>query len=139
MTRTRSYPAEVVGESFANADGTSRQAIIARIGVGDPIALRPEPDNPHDARAVAVHHRLGQIGYISRERRWVWERLERGHALTAKVHAINAAGEHAGVVLWITAPTGAGASARPKAKARPAPRKSASSGVWVKLLKALFR
>lgn len=105
MTSKRSYPVEVVGESHANPDGTPRQSIISRISVGEDIRLVPEPDNPHDPKAVAVHHRAGQIGYISRERRWIWERIDRGQQLSARVHAINARrGAPIGVVLLVTVP-----------------------------------
>lgn len=56
----------VVGESFENDDGTSRQEIIAQLDEGDPIELRPEPKNPYDPNAIAVFSRRGQIGYIGR-------------------------------------------------------------------------
>lgn len=55
------------GEAQKNADGTSRQQIINRCRVGEPISLLREPENPHDRNAVAVVTRSGQIGYIARE------------------------------------------------------------------------
>jgi hypothetical protein len=59
----------VVGESFKNPDGTSRQALIrTRSRVGATVQLVPEPDNPHDPNAVKVCLETGeQLGYVSSE------------------------------------------------------------------------
>lgn len=57
----------VVGESFNNPDGSSRQDEIRRCGVGESVRLQPEPDNPHDPNAVAVYSlRSVKIGYLCR-------------------------------------------------------------------------
>lgn len=55
------YPVNVVGEQFyAEA--------VKRCKVGEPVTLRPEPDNPHDDLAIAVISKHGeQIGYIPRD------------------------------------------------------------------------
>ena len=53
-TPDREFQTKVVGVTFENADGASRQRIIAKCGIGEDIDLVPEPDNPHDANAVAV-------------------------------------------------------------------------------------
>lgn len=58
---------EVVGESFDNEDGTSRQAILARCQEGDYIELRRQPKNKYDKNAIGVFTELGQIGHVSRE------------------------------------------------------------------------
>jgi hypothetical protein len=68
----RAHHLSVVGESFTNANGTSRQEIIARSEPGTNVYLVPEPDNPHDAKAVRVFVSEGgaataQIGYLPRE------------------------------------------------------------------------
>ncbi len=65
---------KVVGVSKANADGSQRQDIIKEgVFEDDLLELRPEPDNPYDANAVAVFTKdSNQIGYLSRE---VAERL----------------------------------------------------------------
>lgn len=137
MSKFRSYPAEVVGQSFANPDGSSRQAIIARMKVGDAVELRQEPANPHDSRAVGVHHIGGQIGYISRDRRWVWEQLERGQSLVAVIHALNEGpGAPTGVVLWITVPLKTGG---PPRQARHPSRKQAGKSIISQLLNMVFR
>ncbi len=53
----REFQTKVVGVTFTNADGAPRQRIIAKCGIGEDIDLVPEPDNPHDANAVAVTRR----------------------------------------------------------------------------------
>lgn len=61
----------VVGESFDNPNGTSRQQIIATTELGTMAFLLPEPDNPHDPNAVRVFVSRGgqataQIGFLPR-------------------------------------------------------------------------
>ena len=52
----------VVGVTF---DG--RQAVVAKLKVGEKILLRREPSNPYDANAIRVERFSGQqIGYIDR-------------------------------------------------------------------------
>jgi hypothetical protein len=61
----RHFFAKVAGESYRNADGSDRQAIIASCRVGEPLLLLPEPDNPHDENAIKVLREDGkQIGYL---------------------------------------------------------------------------
>lgn len=58
--------AKVAGVTF---DG--RQALIARISPNDPCRLQPEPENPYDSNAIAVHvahaGEVWHIGFIPRE------------------------------------------------------------------------
>jgi HIRAN domain len=59
---------QVAGESHRNDDGSSRQAIILRCRVGEPLVLEHDPDNPHDINAIRVLRQTGeQIGYLERE------------------------------------------------------------------------
>jgi len=52
----------VVGVTF---DG--RQAVVAKLAVGEQIILRREPTNPYDANAIRVERQsCDQIGYIDR-------------------------------------------------------------------------
>ena len=87
----REFQTKVVGVTFTNADGAPRQRIIAKCGIGEDIELVPEPDNPHDANAVAVtRRRTGeQIGYLSRDvaGRLV-EQAESGMEFSAEIHEI---------------------------------------------------
>lgn len=61
----------VVGESFQNASGESRQVILAKAEVGRPVYFVPEPDNLHDGQAIRIYLDAGsgageQIGYLPR-------------------------------------------------------------------------
>lgn len=59
----------VVGLDFPNRDKSNRRFEVALCRPGDPVELRPEPKNPADPRAVAVHSERGaQLGYLSAER-----------------------------------------------------------------------
>jgi single-stranded-DNA-specific exonuclease len=52
----------VAGVTF---DG--RQAIIARLTIGEEILLKREPNNPYDPNAIRVERQIGQqIGYLNR-------------------------------------------------------------------------
>lgn len=55
--------------------------------LGDPLELRREPDNPHDANAVAIHNQTGaKLGYVPREQAVeVAEQLDSGIDLAAIV------------------------------------------------------
>ena len=82
------YPVSVVGESFANADGVSRQEIIANLKSGDTAWFVPEPENPRDEYAMAIFTDKGQIGYMKRGsplRNMVRKKLENGEKLTAHI------------------------------------------------------
>lgn len=59
---------KVVGESFNNDDGTSRQAIIRRCQEGETIKLVRDPDNKYDPNAIKVCRMNGElIGFLSRD------------------------------------------------------------------------
>lgn len=63
----------VVGVTYPNSDGSSRQATITQIRAGDELRLEPRPDNPHDPYAIAVlaptrrwfRRRWQQIGWLN--------------------------------------------------------------------------
>lgn len=65
MQLVRTFRLGVVGESYRNDDGTSRQTLLAKAKPWMHVELEPEPDNPHDTEAVAVWIvGLGQVGYL---------------------------------------------------------------------------
>jgi hypothetical protein len=67
----RALSLAVVGADFPNDDktGSNRRFEIKLCKPGDPIELRPEPENRRDRRAVAVYSERGiQIGYVTAER-----------------------------------------------------------------------
>ena len=57
--------AYVIGVTFANADGSSRQEIIGNCTKGDELILLREPNNPYDMNAVKVCT-LRKQGFLSR-------------------------------------------------------------------------
>jgi hypothetical protein len=62
-----SFHCKLAGVTHDNSDGTSRDRIIRRCKIGEPLELRPDPLNPVDPNAIAVHRllgRRGQIGYL---------------------------------------------------------------------------
>ena len=75
----------VVGIGYPNADGSSRKAHIERMVPGDPVELRPEPDNEKDSYAVAVlDGRERQLGYVTAERApWIGSMIREGKEVRA--------------------------------------------------------
>lgn len=58
----------VVGVSYSNQDGSSRQAYISEMTPDTAVQLVPEPTNPYDANAIAVFIPGNkQIGFVPRE------------------------------------------------------------------------
>jgi hypothetical protein len=60
--------------------------VWAKLKVGDPLELRREADNPHDANAVAVAWRGRKLGYVPRSANaaLAWG-LDRGAPLRARI------------------------------------------------------
>lgn len=55
----------IVGVDYPNKRGPARRFELEICQIGEPIELRPEPDNPADEHAVAVYSCRGiQLGYI---------------------------------------------------------------------------
>jgi len=92
----------VAGESFANADGSSRQAEIARCQVGEAVTLEREPDNPHDENCVQVFSARGvQIGNLAREAAWIAQRLDLDQDVETRIARILGDRGRLGVVLQV--------------------------------------
>lgn len=85
------YSVAVVGESFDNRDGSSRQAILRRCRPGDRVSLDREFDNPHDENAVAVVTEHGCIGMIGRGDPWIAERIDNSRYIVACVDSVGVA------------------------------------------------
>ena len=70
----------VVGSTYPNSDGSSRQDEIARCVVGERIELWRERTNKFDPSAVAVlSARDVQVGYIGADRcGWIGSKIDRG-------------------------------------------------------------
>ncbi|BBB01056.1 hypothetical protein RVR_8295 [Actinacidiphila reveromycinica] len=55
----------------------ARAARAADLRPGQPLRLVPEPDNPHDPFAIAVHSAdgIGPVGYINKQKARAWSKL----------------------------------------------------------------
>jgi hypothetical protein len=88
----------VAGTGYRNEDGSDRSQIIRRYcRPGSAVRLVREPNNPHDANAVAVFlvyrwlfwTRSAQIGYLKAGRAKKWAGLmDRGIPVNATVRSI---------------------------------------------------
>jgi hypothetical protein len=102
-------PIAVVGESFKNDDGLSRQKIIRKLNCGDIIQLIADPDNPYSdsGKAVAIFSAYGQIGYIGEDDEWqeaIFDKIAAGNTPSAKILNIYGGTKskpHLGVVIEV--------------------------------------
>lgn len=77
LKESRAYTVKTVGVSFWNA-----KTVIAPGEYFDEFDLVPEPDNPHDEKAIAVVYNGRKIGYIPRgQNEVIWTSVAR---ITAK-------------------------------------------------------
>lgn len=86
----KTFKTKVAGVTYPNADGTSRQDIIARCSRSTPVRLEPEPDNPYDEHAIAVKvatepGKVEHCGYIPRNLAAIIEPHLQGESLMAKI------------------------------------------------------
>ena len=96
------YPIGIVGESFDNEDGGSRQSEIARCEIGEQVQLERDPANKYDKNCVRVLSARGvQIGNISRDDGWICERMDKGGFVDARVLSIGKGKRGMGVVLCL--------------------------------------
>jgi hypothetical protein len=65
------------------------QALWRELRLGDRLELEREPDNPHDANAVAVRWKGHKLGYVPRRENaaLAWA-MDRGAALRARISAL---------------------------------------------------
>jgi hypothetical protein len=84
------FSVSLAGVTHANANGTSRQDLLAECRAGEVVELRREPDNPHDRCAVAVHRLDGtQLGYVPAGDRRLASHLDRGGKVSARITKIH--------------------------------------------------
>jgi len=57
---------QVVGVTFPNNDGSSRQEALQHLAIGDLVRVIAEPYNPHHKNAFKVVSNFGQVGYLPR-------------------------------------------------------------------------
>ena len=115
---TDEFSVAVVGIRYTNADGSSRAAEIELCTRGERLQLVAEPENPHDACAVAVRSaRGGQIGYLAASRAaWISRRIRAGEPVAALFQELR---ETCAIV---RVRFGGGAPALPVRSPLPAPR-----------------
>lgn len=77
----------IVGVTFNNEDGVSRQKILSHMQRGEAVDLVREPNNPDDPySAVAVVGAMGKIGYIAKDKSaFASEFLNNGFSYLAKI------------------------------------------------------
>lgn len=69
-------------------------ALLERIRVGMPLALVPEPDNPHDRRAIRIEAYGHHLGYVPRsDNRPLARLLRQGAPVSARVASVKRDGE----------------------------------------------
>lgn len=97
------YSLGIVGESFDNDDGGSRQAEIKRCSADEPVTLERDPDNAYEKDCVRVLSARGvQIGNISREHPWICERIDGGRFVEARIGKVRRGAKGlAGVVIQV--------------------------------------
>jgi hypothetical protein len=106
---TSHYQETLVGVTGRQSDEEVRHDVVA--------TLVPEPDNPHDPQAIAVHVDRRLVGYLSREENARWQDVVK--SLAAHDHVAAAEGRIAGrggtnvlgVFLFLPTPTEARAQA----------------------------
>jgi HIRAN domain len=67
MTKLKDMVLKVVGVTFFNKDGSSRQEIISKISLSSFVELKREPNNEYDPNAIAVFVDGFQVGFLSGE------------------------------------------------------------------------
>lgn len=113
------YTVHLVGEA-------NYQAAIAKLSPGDPVTIQPEPDNPHDPRALRCADVTGAtIGYIERDSWLTRAMIDQKTPVAASIEQIIGGVKDKpsrGVVLTVLT----GADARPVTSSNTAKRGSAS-------------
>ena len=91
-----------------------RQNAIALLDAGDPVRLVPEPDNPYDPRALAIHAahagKVHHIGYMPREDAARIAPTLDGESLDGTVHSLIGTFPRRGVIVCVELPEEKGAT-----------------------------
>lgn len=99
------YSEKVVGVSFENPDGTSRQKLISKMSEGEAIQLVRDPDNPKDRNAIKVLNKDSrQVGFIDKFRvQELAPQMDSGYEVEAWVESITGGetGESLGLVIGV--------------------------------------
>ncbi|MGB0748181.1 MAG: HIRAN domain-containing protein [Magnetospiraceae bacterium] len=87
----QTFRSKVVGVTYDNDDGTSRQKELSRCKVGEEVKLVRELDNPHGAgTTIAVISKRGvQIGYMPSGDNLLANHMDRGNSVTAHIISLH--------------------------------------------------
>jgi hypothetical protein len=67
MEKLKDLSFKIVGVTFPNSNGSSRQEIISKINLLSTVELVREPHNEYDPNAIAVYVEGEQVGFLSSE------------------------------------------------------------------------
>lgn len=104
----RELTTAIVGIDFPNPDRSrsNRRMEIMLTAPGEPVLLRPEPRNRHDANAIAVWSERGvQMGYVPAERAPLIGKRMKEDAVTAIFQALDGTGAYIRIHFGDGAPT----------------------------------
>lgn len=89
-------------ELVVEVAGFRHQNVAASgVAVGDDVQLVPEPTNPADSEAIAIHHSTGLIGYVPRPYLSVVAKWLRAQSVDAVIERINGKPERPLVYLFL--------------------------------------
>lgn len=88
----RTLSIAIVGIDYPNKRGPDRRFELAICREGEPVELRPEPENKYDEHAIAVYSCRGiQLGYLPSERAvLIGTYWRQGHTTIAIFQALEA-------------------------------------------------
>ena len=112
MSRKFAFYTELSGCHADNPDGTSRLDYIKNCQVGDPLQLKPNPDNPYDEEAIGVYHhqndRNCQIGWVPMANdinALINEHLDSGDEVSIEITALDLQENYTGVSVLLSVVT----------------------------------
>jgi len=83
------FRTSIVGVTFSNPDGSSRQSLVRQLRRGEAVTLVRDADNAYDKCAIAVHNSAGsQLGFLPAGDVRLADHLDSGGAATATVVAV---------------------------------------------------
>ena len=90
-----SFYTKIVGVTYDNQDGTSRQDIIAGLSENSPIKLARDYANLYDPNAILVVSDKGQLGFISKERAGqIAARMDAEETINARISRLTGGGDY---------------------------------------------
>ena len=87
----RAYLSAVVGLRHRTWFRSRAKYVAKQVEVGDPVTLRREPRNPHDANSEAVRHHGFRVGYVP-SGSWISGSMDQGDKHQARVSEIETKG-----------------------------------------------